>query len=321
MRFSGAVLLLCSLITAVFANHDTNATDFCDPANYTESLNLNLATQFSFVIEAALKHRGETVVVREYFDEGGNRGRFEYTGNGSSIVAIFDYDDEELFLIPDFRSGAECGVLPLATPGDFFTNVTFGVREVNGSVHIGTAQQFISLGNGTNVTHLGVEEVRGIPCYRFQTCTVRENTSYTLDYYFSTRNLTPAYESQGASDGFDIPVQIVLQGLDIRDGSLVVVNHTYTIVDYNTGPDAVPDEVFTVPAGLACRDRLPGPPPPSLPRHFSAYLEGVDDNVSTIRVSEVTILGMVLQNICKSRVEWFHDCCSITLIHVCFCYD
>jgi hypothetical protein len=256
----------------------------CDP-NYTGPPSIplpNLPAQFSAVIEANLGQENSTTNVREYFDGVGNRGRFEITRYGLKTVGIFYYDDGEIFRISD---GDTCEVSLIADPStrSLFTETPiFGFLDsANGSVHIGTVRDFFQLRNN-NATWLGVEVVRGIPCNRWQTCTVLENNSYTLDYYFATENWDFA-QGNGAT-----PVQVILNALIIRKGVTESLNHIYSFVSFDTGPRSVPDEAFTVPFGLICSGRTAGLPIPSLPEYFSATIEAVQRTTSSALVYKVS---------------------------------
>lgn len=274
LLISFAIISLLSSLGAIAQGIDPvcNLTDFTFPPNVSLP---ELPQQFSALIEANLGQRLQTFTVREYFDEVGNRGRLE-TAIPTVIgtvegIGIFDYDDAEIFLIPD-RFGnetVECGVRLIAEPTAIL-NRTFGFQLVNGSVHIGSVLGFFGLVDGANPRYLGPEIARGIPCLRWQTCHVLDNNSYTLDYLFSAEDWMDAY-----SDG-PVPVQIRLLGSRLDgNGQVLRINHTYNFVAFNSGPDSVPDEVFVVPNGLACRGRIPGIPLPVLPPYFSMYLENV----------------------------------------------
>ena len=257
------VLLLCAL-TVVCAQ----PMPFCSQSNYTTSPNPpipNLPRQFSAVIEANYLQSNMSALAREYFDEIGNRGRFELNG----ILGIFDYNLNEVFLIPDPYNGNSCTVRRATALSPQMTQF-FGFRMVNGSVLIGTVAHFFRLNSNGSANYLGQENVRGITCNRWQTCTVRGNRSYTLDYYFSTAD----WSFTANPSGSQIPVQIILEGWT-NDGSYV--NHIYSFVDFMSGPPSVPDEIFMVPTGLACRGRIPGQPLPTLPNSgfFSTYIESV----------------------------------------------
>ena len=273
-------LLTVYLIGVVFGQY----TPVCDP-NYTGPPSIplpNLPAQFSVVIEANLGQENSTTNVREYFDEIGNRGRFEITRYGLKTVGVFDYDDGEIFRISD---GDTCEISRIADPSSrslFTETPIFGFLDnANGSVHIGTVRDFFQLRNN-NATWLGVEVVRGIPCNRWQTCTVLENNSYTLDYYFATENWDFSL-GNGPS-----PVQVVLNALIVRKGVAESLNHIYSFISFDTGPRSVPDEAFTVPFGLICSGRIAGLPIPSLPEYFSATIEAVQRTTSSALVYKVS---------------------------------
>jgi len=195
-------------------------------------------------------------------------------------VGIFDYDDGEIFRISE---GDTCEVSLIADRSTRSTETPmFGFLDSeNRSVHIRTARDFFLLRN-SNATWLGIEVVRGIPCNRWQTCTVLENNSYTLDYYFATENWDFAL-GNGAT-----PVQVILNALMVRNGVVESLNHIYSFVSFDTGPRSVPDEAFTVPFGLICSGRTPGIPIPSLPEYFSATIEGVQKTAQRVLVYKVS---------------------------------
>ena len=278
MRRSLCVTVLLCVLGAVFGQY----VPVCDPANYMSIPLPNLPTQFSVVIEANLGQEDSTLNVKEYFDEVGNRGRFEITRYGLKTVGIFDYDDGEIFRISD---GDTCEVSLIADPSTrrFLAETPiFGFQDgVNGSVHIGTVRDFFQLRNN-NATWLGVEDVRGIPCNRWQTCTVLENNSYTLDYYFATENWDFSL-GNGST-----PVQVILNASIVRKGLTESLNHIYSFVSFDTGPRSVPDEVFAVPFGLICSGRIPGLSIPLLPDYFSATIEAVQRTTRSALVYKVS---------------------------------
>ena len=109
--FLCGTVLLC-LVGVVFGQY----MPVCDPANYAGPPSIplpDLATQFSAVTEANLGQENRTLNVKEYFDEVGNRGRFEITKNEENSVGIYDYDDGEIFMISD---GDSCVVKLIANP-------------------------------------------------------------------------------------------------------------------------------------------------------------------------------------------------------------
>ena len=238
----------------------------CNPANYTSGMQLpGLPRQFSVVVEANFGQNNSTSDIREYVDEVGNRGRLEISSVGTNtVVGIFDYDNGEIYIIPDANTGDACALKPIANssaPSSPF----FGFREVGGSVQIGTVSSLFRLPGNANAIWLGVEDVRGIPCNRWQTCTATQSSSYTLDYYFATDDW------EFALGDAPTPVQVILNSVSAR-GSLM---HTYSLVFYDTGPGSLPDNIFNVPIGLVCTGRSPGRPVPPFPPYFSLTLESI----------------------------------------------
>lgn len=263
----------------------------CDPSNYSEPGEPipTLPTQFSTTIEANIVGRSSEIVVREYFDEIGNRGRLELSTNGSYGYAVFDYDLKEIFLLPDFHTGEECVVREIAQSqrGPILNFFGFSVR--NGSVHIGTVSDLFLLTNSSPIKYIGNESVRGVPCNHWQSCFApnTSSSSYTIDYYFSRTdtNWTSAYGDD------PVPVQITLNGINEEGNESAPtfrkVSNIYSFVAFNAGPDSVPDNMFRLPTGIRCKGRIPGQKLPLLPNHFSAYFESVDEDKQTVRVARV----------------------------------
>jgi hypothetical protein len=225
----------------------------------------------------------------EYYDGPGNRGRLEFGFNGSSGIDIFDYNLGEIFRIPDFRTGDDCRVSPIAE--DRFVNFTFGIQNVNGSVHIGPPSMFVEALRDDSITqYVGEDMVRGIPTQRWQACVNRENISYLINYYFATEPWDYEGQSQKLDSTQMVPVQFTLNTTRISNGTIRNIYHIYTVVDFRAGPDSVPDSLFQVPNGLACTGRFPGQPVPQIPQFFSAYSERVsrtsdDNSIRTTKVS------------------------------------
>lgn len=264
----------------------------CDPSQ-TEPLSKpfpNLPKQFSTTIEANIFSRKMEISVRDYFDEIGNRGRLEISRNGSFGYAVFDYDLQEVFLLPDLfsESEEECVVRKIAEENDF-VRVTFGFTLQNGSVHIGTTSDFFSLNTAYSSTprYIGNNKsIRGIPCDQWQSCYSSNSSSYTIDYYFSRTDVdwTSAYRDD------PVPVQIVLDGVrENEDGGFHNVTNTYSFVAFNAGPDAVPDDLFKIPTGVSCKGRIPGQALPMLPDFFSTYIESVSEETQTVYVNKVSV--------------------------------
>ena len=305
MRSSLCVTVLLCLIGLVVGQY----VPVCDPTNYTGPPSIplpDLPTQFSVVIEANFEQDNRTSDIKEYFDEAGNRGRFEITSTNfgtNKIVGIFDYDEGEIFVI---SNGDDCAVRLIANSSTrrFLTETPiFGFQDgVNGSVHIGTVRDFFRLRCNTNATWLGVEDVRGIPCNRWQTCTVMENNSYTLDYYFATEDWEFAL-----GDG-PTPVQVILTAVIVRKNAIETLNHIYSFVSFDSGSRSVPDDVFAVPIGLACTGRIPGQTVPQFPEYYSATFERVDSFTQTAVVFTVSSRSCEHPKLCVSR---YHVVCRI----------
>ena len=272
------LLLNVNLQCSIFAQ----CVPVCNPINYMGSLSMplpSLPMQFSVVIEANFGQENHTLSIHEYFDGVKNRGRFEITGN---TVGIFDYNTGEIFMISD---GDACEVKLIAdhSTHSFLTETPIlGFQDgINGSVHIRTVRDFFQLRN-SNAMYLGMEVVRGIPCNHWQMCTVLENNSYTLDYYFATENWDFAL-----GDG-PTPVQVILNAVTARRGETKSLNHIYSFVSFNTGPTSVPDEILNVPIGLVCTGRIFGHPIPPFPVYYSLSLEGVQRSKQSAVVYKVS---------------------------------
>jgi hypothetical protein len=256
-------------------------TPVCDPSAYSDPSTPvpTLPSQFSTVVEANLLNSNEEVIVREYFDEIKNRGRLELTTPRYDGYALFDYDLQEIFLLPDFDTEEDCVVRKIAQSDTFVMN-TFGFRLQNGSVHIGTVSDYFQLANTSAILYLGEESVRGIPCNHWQTCTVSNNGSYLIDYYFSRAdtNWTSAFNDD------PVPVQITVSGNLFKQGLERNITNIYTFIAFNAGPDSVPDEVFRPPTGVSCKGQTPGQPLPLLPNYFSTYIEAVNEDEQTVNI-------------------------------------
>ena len=288
------------------------AADFmpvCDPDNFNPPSGTNLQVpdlqvpdlpdQFSFTIEGNLIERNRTVVMTEYYDGPGNRGRLEFGFNGSSNVGIFDYNIGEIFFIPDFASEDDCRVYPIAD-NPVFLNFTFGVENRNGSIHIGSPRTYIEqLRDNAATRYVGEDMIRGIPTQRWQACFAAENNSYLIDYYFATEGWD--YEGQGRNLDMTqmVPVQFSLNATQIVNDTIRSQYHIYTVVDFQAGPDSVPDSVFRVPNRLACTGRFPGQPVPQVPQFFSTYVQQVATQpVPTVQTYRVSYKSWSLKLVC-----------------------
>lgn len=261
-------------------------TPVCDPQNYsmlTPSVPLPiLPDQFSTALEVTIVESNITLLIVEHYDYPGNRGRLETIYQGTKQTAIFDYKDGEVFLIPDRDRNVSCGVQMISDQSQYL-NSSFGVTYVNGSAHIKTVAQLFALTPNDSALYMGVETVRGIQCNRWQTCHVFDNSSYTLDYYFTTSDWDYVFS------GENIPIQIELNGVFITDdGTLQMLKHVYPFIAFHSGPDAVPDSAFAVPTGMPCVGRNAGKDLPAASTYFSLQIETQEraETIGTGRVSK-----------------------------------
>lgn len=245
--------------------------------------------QFSFLVEASIVNENRSLWVQEFFDDVNNRAAVTFFNDGTREHVILDYTNDEVFIIPGFDNESECTVHPLTT--DRFINFTFGVTNVNGSLHIGSARQLLlALEDDTPARFIGFETIRGVPSLRYQACIDLDNLSFVADYSYTTDNWT--YSTLINPEDYNMVLsQLVIQGNSLNKGNLSNFYHVYSIVAFQSGPSSVPDRALTVPVGLACRGRIPGIPVPVIPKFFSTYIQYVDLNsatnkeVNTVRVS------------------------------------
>ena len=274
-QFITAVMLQFLLVyTGVSADHD-EYTSVCDESDYTLSDGdpplPRLPDQYYLAAEATIKEFNLSIFVTEYLDEIGNRGRLDSTSRGQKTSSISDYNLRETFVFPNRRTGDDCTVSLLTTnTTNPLTRFIFGiVPGDNNTVHIGPPSYFFLIDNGTNARYLGINETRAVPSYHWQSCTVNENSSWIIDYYFTDASLWMTSET-----GL-VPVTIELFGERLYPTSedIIELEHHYTFVDFRSGPESVPDDVFMVPTGLICSGRITGPPIPALPSFFTTGIE------------------------------------------------
>lgn len=247
-------------------------------------------SQFSLHVEANLVSQNRTTWVHELFDEVNNRGKVMFLRDGIREQVILDYENNEGFIFPSPIDDKACRVYPL-TNSRFgrFINATFGIRTVNGNLHVGSARHFLELlDDDTPLRRVGLDNIRGIPTMRWQACINRGNISVVADYYYTTDDWT--YATISNPEQFDMTLtQIVVRGNSIFNDTVRNFYHVYSIIGFHSGPAAVPDSAFAIPTGLACVGRIPGIPLPRVPNYFSTYLQYVDqlapNDVNILRVS------------------------------------
>jgi hypothetical protein len=242
--------LLSSLLIGLVAAENDDLT--CQPG--MEPIPLpKLPQQFSVSIEASIGGRNTTVIISEYYDGIGQRGRIDASQNfqdpqvfrEGSLIA--DYASDQSFYIQYMDSKAvNCMVVPLEN--DRFINFTFHEYPgPNGTVRIGSVNDIFMFGDMINLTYIGQEFVRGILCDRWQYCFQSPNVTYRTEYYFSVEGW--AHPNNGSR----VPVIITVNGLN-RDGdSNRTVKNTYTFTSFNPNPPR--DELLSVPQGVICKNR------------------------------------------------------------------
>ena len=286
-----AAALALALLTPPLTT--AQVSQVCDPDEYsgTGADTPSLPDQFSLHVEANIVNRNRTTWVHELFDDVNNRGKFVFIRNGTREEAIFDYNTDEIYLYPDIDQGNDCTVSQLSASR--FINFTFGITRMNGTIHIGSARQFLEfLQDDTPVRQMGLESVRGIPTMRWQACVSSDNVSFTADYYYTTDDWT--YATVSSPEDFDMTlVQIIINGTSNfgRDGPHDFY-HVYTVIGFHSGPDSVPERAFQIPTGLVCVGRDPGLPVPTVPQFFSTYIQTVDSDLKTVSTSRVSVMGL-----------------------------
>ena len=269
---------------------DAQLVQVCDTSTFGGSTSPDpplpdIPSQYYATVEANIIQRSESLIVTEYYDQVGDRGRLEVTINGTKEIGIFDYTLGEIFLIPD-PQGGDCRVYPISPTSRFLSN-TFGFVETNGSLHIGSPAATLERIQGTNasIIYLGEDTIRGIPVLRWQSCVSLTNNSYLVDYYFSNSSWSYGAQTENVSM---VPIQFSLNASFVgRRGTIENANHVYSFVDFQDGPSSVPDEVFSVPTGLACKGRIPGQTVPKPPETFSGRVEFIfnGDSMSPVVVT------------------------------------
>ena len=248
----------------------------CNPENFSPKPDdpplPSVPNQFVSTIEANLVSRSLSIVVKEYYDQVADRGRIEVDANGSKTTGIFDYNLGEIFFLTN-RNGGDCTVYEISPTSRFFFTRFFGFSEVNGTIHIGSPAAFLEMIHDNSSTiYQGTDIIRGIPVHRWQSCYSVPNNSYTIDYYFSSQSNWTFGEQLNMS--VMIPVQFNLNASFVTPfGTIDNAYNVYSFVNFQSGPNSVPDDVFQVPTGLACKDRSPGKPVPTLAGTFFARIE------------------------------------------------
>ena len=292
MRYLLVCFALCVLAASSQFVPVCNPSEFVlddgDPSLPTDYI----SDQFFYSSRGDIVEFNATYYLSEYFDGPGNRGRIETDAFGAKVTVIADYDLNEAFYL-DSVTG-ECTVNSLqaqSTTNGFSPTFVFGlVQGANGTLHVGSPSTFLFF-NNESVRYLGRNAtIRGVPCLQWQTCTVSamNTSSYVLDYYFSD----PSSEWVTSGNNDSSLVLIVLKGKNYNTttGEVTEVEHYYSYMPFQVGPSAVPDYLFQIPTGTACKGRIRGQELPPFPDYFSATSEYTDATFSTLtKVNPIVI--------------------------------
>jgi len=256
--------------------------------------------QMSFEVEANILHFNYTLHVFEYLDFINNLARVDvHSSLGEVNTTIMNYNKAEVSHIMTSADGKKsCFAIPLARESSQLTRRLFGTEIINGTAHVVTILQTIGgFSPGfNNWTYIGTEMVRGIPCYRWQSC---HNTSsegrfvnFTMDLYFTQPNWS--------SRPRQVLTQFIVNGtVTESNGSTRQLNNIYSFLNFKYGlPDD--DDLFRVPPGQPCQGRQIGKKLPPLPNdYYSVLYENVNPLLSTISYFKVICIHLLI--ICNFR--------------------
>ncbi len=276
--FLSAAMLSAALVLVIFpCLISGQLVQICDPGDFVPKSGdpplPSIPNQFVSTIEGNLLSRSQSIVIKEYYDQIGDRGRLEVYANGTKATGIFDYNLEEIFVTTNRNGGDECVVHEISpTSRDPFGR-TFGFTEVNGTIHIGSPAAFLEMIGGNNsAIYQGNDTIRGIPVQRWQSCISVPNNSYVISYFFASQSEWTFGEQVDMS--VMIPLEFSVNASFVTPfGRIDNAYNIYSFVNFQSGPNSVPDDVFQVPAGLVCKGRLPGQAIPTLAGTFFARIE------------------------------------------------
>ncbi len=282
----------------------------CDPVDFPNSGPPlpDIPNQFAATIEGNLLQRSQSRVITEYYDQVGDRGKIEIDFNGTKTTGIYDYTLGEVFIMPD-RDGSDCRVYEI-TPNTLLSQI-FGFNEMNGTVHIGSPAAFLErIRENSSTIYQGSDVIRGIPVYRWQSCVALPNNSYLVNYYFASQS---NWTYGGQLDmSVMIPVEFNLNASFYTLRGVDNAYNVYSFINFQSGPESVPDDVFKVPFGLACKGRLPGQSLPTLSDSFFARIEVVTEYMGSPVVATIEVRGLLVLN-------YNHcDCRCMLRFHLCY---
>ena len=261
--------------------------------------------QFSTEIEANILHSNLTLRVTEYYDTVNNRGRIDsYSAFGVNTTLV-DYNKLEVSHIMTSADGSKsCFAAPLAAESSRLARRLFGAQFENGTAHVVTTSQlFVRFGGEINETYLGIELARGIPCHRWQSCSVGQDgrIRYTIDYYYTQNNWS--YYPQM------LPVQIIANSTSPGNPNSPArrIYTIYSFINFQPGPSD--DDLFRVPPGLPCRGRISDKKIPPLPDdYYSVLYEAIDQQNNVISYYKVTCVVATFCIMCTYYCYIDHMC-------------
>ncbi|EDO44997.1 predicted protein, partial [Nematostella vectensis] len=213
----------------------------------------SLPTAFEAIVEANIVNKNYSSYAHEWYDRGSNRGVIGYMSHGHKRFHIYNYNYNEMISYDDENN---CTVQQISTMRH---HSAFGKN----STRIGSTAELFHFGAQFNETFMGNTTIRGIKCFHWQACINHENSSYTLDYYFSM----PDWKMPTQGNNSMQVVRAVIQGISahhVINSSDLVHNFSH-IYDFFMFTPGVPKEsVFQVPRGVFCKDMRDHKPLPKL---------------------------------------------------------
>ena len=270
----------------------------CDPVDFVPKFAdpplPDIPNQFAATIEGNLLRKSQSRIITEYYDQVGDRGKIEFDFNGTKTTGIYDYTLGEVFIMPD-PQGGDCRVYE-TTPNAPFLAQIFGFNEMNGTVHIGSPAAFLEqIRENSSTIYQGPDVIRGIPVYHWQSCVALPNNSYLVNYYFASQS-NWTYGAQ-VDMSVMIPVEFNLNASFSTRRGIDNAYNVYSFINFQSGPESVPDDAFQVPSGLACKGRLPGQSLPTLSDTFFARIEVLTEYKGSPVVATVEV-GCIIMLLC-----------------------
>ena len=225
----------------------------------------SLEKRFRVEIEAFLTSRQRTILIEEYYDGPGQRGRINRRFSENEYSIIVDYKSDQSFHINWATSGASCRVESIEN--DRTVNLTFHtIKGPDGNISIGSVNDLLVFGGKYNETYMGVEVVKGVCCNRWQYKLDTPNNTFTLDYWFSV-------ESWNFSSSLkEVPVQASVEGWIVDDHSPTGHNFSnyYSFSGFRS-LDEQDESKFMVPEGIVCSNRKLGKKLPLLDEQYFSF--------------------------------------------------